>query len=111
MKGGNMTDLKITIGFVIQSYNTRGECFKQEFIAGDEVSWEDEDGNPIDPLPNARYQPFDMVQPEEAKRSATTKWKCPRCDTISFVDVSELPIVGTPHCPECDDGVEMEFVE
>ena len=53
---------KITIGFVVQEYDTDTEKFiHQEFIAGDECDWEDEGGNPIY-IPNA-YLPFDMKQP------------------------------------------------
>lgn len=60
---------KITIGFVIQTYNEDGKCTGQEFVAGDQVDWEDENGEPIDaPVQTAswrdyEYQPFDMVQP------------------------------------------------
>jgi hypothetical protein len=63
---------KITVGFVIQDYDTETEKFvSQEFIAGDQVDWEDEEGTNLDPddfvvkgdgtLP---YLPFEMVQPE-----------------------------------------------
>jgi hypothetical protein len=54
---------KITTGFVVQVYekNSAGEfvCISQEFIAGDQVDYEDAEGNSIDP-PDHRYQPFDM---------------------------------------------------
>jgi len=40
---------KITIGFVIQEFDTEtNQCIHQEFIAGDEVDWEDNSGNSID---------------------------------------------------------------
>ena len=55
---------KITVGFVIQTFekNAAGEftCAKQEFIAGDQVDYEDLDGNSIDP-PEHPYQPFNMT--------------------------------------------------
>ena len=58
---------KITVGFVIQTFNDVGECIDQEFIAGDEVDYETEDGDPINemdmPLGGNEYQSFDMVQP------------------------------------------------
>lgn len=55
---------KITVGFVIQDYDTETEKFvSQEFIAGDQVDWEDEDGNAI-PKEDA-YLSFEMVQPED----------------------------------------------
>ncbi|MFA6175046.1 MAG: hypothetical protein WC765_00535 [Phycisphaerae bacterium] len=54
---------KITTGFVCQSYekNSAGEfvCTSQEFVAGDQVDYEDEKGNSIN-LPDHRYQQFNM---------------------------------------------------
>ena len=55
---------KITVGFVIQTFVQDGndnKCIRQEFVAGDQVDWEDEDGNSIDPW--SEYQSFEMVQP------------------------------------------------
>lgn len=57
---------KITIGFVVQDFDTdKGEFVSQEFIAGDEVDVEDEHGNGVDDTVaiDAAYLPFDMVQP------------------------------------------------
>lgn len=68
---------KITTGFVVQTYDTDLECCThQEFVAGDQVDWEDEDGNTLLSLSDSTqyvgdtdldledlpYQPFDMVQ-------------------------------------------------
>jgi len=53
---------KITVGFVIQTYDDCGDCVSQEFIAGDQVDWENEKGGFI-PTPVHNYQSFDMVQP------------------------------------------------
>ena len=54
---------KITVGFVTQSYekNAAGKfiCTGQEFIAGDQVDYENIDGNTITP-PEHDYQPFNM---------------------------------------------------
>ena len=54
---------KTTVGFVTQSYekNTAGKfiCTGQEFIAGDQVDYEDFGGNTITP-PEHDYQPFNM---------------------------------------------------
>jgi hypothetical protein len=54
---------KITTGFVVQTYekNSAGEfvCTSQEFVAGDQVDYEDAEGNSISP-PDHRYQPFNM---------------------------------------------------
>lgn len=54
---------KFTDGFVIQTFDENGKCIHQEFVAGDTVDYEDENGNPIDMFEHD-YQPFDMVQPE-----------------------------------------------
>jgi len=51
---------KITSGFVVQTF-VDGIFIEQEFIAGDEVDVEDEDGNPV--YSHLPYHPFDMVQP------------------------------------------------
>lgn len=54
---------KITTGFVVQTYDG-DKCVSQEFIAGDQVDYEDENGETIDvDTTNEQYQPFDMVQP------------------------------------------------
>ena len=65
---------KITTGFVIQQFDTEKQKFvSQEFIAGDEVDWETEVGEPADmdvffdnesPIFNT-YLPFNMEQPDE----------------------------------------------
>ena len=55
---------KITVGFVIQTFEKNAEgkfvCSTQEFVAGDQVDYEDLDGNPIDP-PDYEYQPYNMT--------------------------------------------------
>lgn len=68
--GANMTQTKpkeirkITTGFVIQRWNAETKKFLgQEFVAGDQVDYEDELGNSIDET-EPEYQTFDMVQPE-----------------------------------------------
>jgi hypothetical protein len=60
---------KITHGFVIQSFDTEKRRFvSQEFIAGDECVYEDENGDIVDytealPTPEP-YLPFEMEQPK-----------------------------------------------
>ena len=55
---------KITVGFITQSYekNAVGKfiCTEQQFIAGDQVDYEDLGGNTITP-PEHEYQPFNMI--------------------------------------------------
>ena len=54
---------KIVIGFVVQRY-VDGRCISQEFIASDEVSYEDANGEPIDvDLRAEKDQPMEMIQP------------------------------------------------
>lgn len=39
---------KITVGFVIQTYDTSlGKFMSQEFVAGDQVDFENESGEPL----------------------------------------------------------------
>lgn len=57
---------KITPGFIIQTFNDAGEFLSQEFISGDDVEYETEDGDPINvmdmPLAGNEYFPFEMKQ-------------------------------------------------
>ena len=63
---------KITTGFVIQNYitlpNGTTVCQSQEFIAGDQVDYEDKEGNPVK-VDTAKevYCPFEMKAPIECK--------------------------------------------
>mgnify|MGYP001565121592 FL=1 len=64
---------KITVGFVIQCFDTdKQEWIAQTFMAGDEVSYELEDGTPINQqdfedrvVGKNSYLPFEMKQPSE----------------------------------------------
>ena len=52
---------KIVTGFVVQSY-VDGRCTEQEFIASDEVAYEDHNGEPIDvDLRAEKDQPLEMA--------------------------------------------------
>lgn len=60
---------KITTGFVIQKWDKEtGKFLGQEFVAGDEVDYENENGEQIDPDEDEKffdkfpYQCFDMEQ-------------------------------------------------
>ena len=53
---------KITTGFVVQVYKD-GHCIAQQFVAGDQVDYEDENEMPIITNAKEKYCPFDMVQP------------------------------------------------
>jgi len=54
---------KITPGFVIQTYDGKN-CIAQEFVAGDSVDYENEEGDFVAPIEDEVYQPFDMVEPK-----------------------------------------------
>jgi len=55
---------KVTTGFVVQKYrkNSAGKftCINQEFIAGDDVQFENLKGDPIE-APEHEYQPLNMT--------------------------------------------------
>jgi hypothetical protein len=72
---------KVTHGFVFQTY-TGSRCTHQEFIASDDVQWEDEEGNCCG-MPDHEYQAFDMVQP-------------------SNLEVEKSLVVSTGHITEAD---------
>ena len=61
---------KITIGFVIQVFDTEKRRFvSQEFVAGKDCQYEDRNGNAVDRKVletdgKEAYLPFDMVQPK-----------------------------------------------
>jgi hypothetical protein len=55
---------KITVGFVIQEFNTETRKFVgQRFMAGDVVDYETKEGERV--FGFSEYLPFDMVQPKE----------------------------------------------
>jgi hypothetical protein len=61
---------KITTGFVVQKFDAdTGRCISQEFVAGDQVEYEDQAGNPVEDGQygidlEGLYWPLDMKQPE-----------------------------------------------
>ena len=73
---------KITVGFVIQDYITMGGkhiCTGKEFIAGDQVDYEDIDGNTIDiDTTKEQYQPFEMKNPNCIGKDGLV-FTCPTC--------------------------------
>lgn len=38
---------KITVGFVVQTFDAHGNCTGSNFVAGDQTDFEDMDGEPI----------------------------------------------------------------
>lgn len=69
---------KVTIGFVIQTFDQSQDRFtSQEFVAGDEVNYEDDNGEPVDSaeceiergdVMSEPYIGFDMIQPQDNPR-------------------------------------------
>jgi hypothetical protein len=61
---------RITTGFVVQKFDAdTGRCISQEFVAGDQVEYEDQAGNSIEEGQygidlEGLYWPLDMKQPE-----------------------------------------------
>lgn len=62
--GQSLFDMKkkTTYGFVTQTFNDDGTLRSQDFTAGDQVEWEDKNGDACDEQDNA-YAPFEMKQP------------------------------------------------
>jgi len=63
--------VKITVGFIHQTFrkNSSGKfiCTEQVFIAGDECTYEDKNGDPLAQVPQYVYQPYEMVCPSRKK--------------------------------------------
>jgi len=74
---------KITTGFVIQKYTIldgKYICVGQEFIAGDQVDYENLNGKPVEiDTTKENYQPFDMVLKQVA--TGGLKFVCPSCQS------------------------------
>ncbi len=73
---------KITIGFVVQRFETLGGkhiCVSQSFEAG-EVCYENADGEPVEiDTEQEQYQPFEMVAPHTACADGGLIFTCPEC--------------------------------
>lgn len=102
---------KITTGFVIQGYITLPDgtmvCQKQGFIAGDQVDYEDEAGNPIK-LDTAKeiYFPFEMVQPKQSSQDGL-KFVCPDCQGERLECCEDGPY--TSEVLNIDDEGDFEY--
>ena len=60
---------KTTVGFVTQTFDTEtGKFLNQSFTASDEISFQDQNGSPVDSFSD--YLSFDMQQPEDEKSKA-----------------------------------------
>jgi hypothetical protein len=64
---------KVTVGFVIQVFDTKLKRFvSQEFVAGDDVTCEDANGDVVDSVDD--YLPFHMKQPEPPKKCVRVEY-------------------------------------
>lgn len=65
--------VKITVGFIHQTFEKNSDdklvCIDQAFIAGDQCDYEDINGEPLKDIPEHEYQPYEMVLPQNKKRS------------------------------------------
>ncbi|MFA6661437.1 MAG: hypothetical protein WCS56_00220 [Bacilli bacterium] len=71
---------KVTVGFVVQKFTEDGLCVSSEFVAGDNVSFENDLGETIHNLKDLDiYSPFDMVQPKnkEVNNEKTKSYESP----------------------------------
>jgi len=89
---------KITVGFVIQDYkefpNGVLVCTGQEFIAGDQVDYENVDGEPVEvDVLKEVYCPFEMLQPKPIPdnnvKAAYEDGVCPDCGNEIPDDVAD----------------------
>ncbi len=120
---------KITTGFVVQKFskNNTGKftCTQHEFIAGDDVQFENAKGESIE-APEHEYQPFNMtlrssIQIIERltnalKASLDVKDDCPRCGAGSderdfasreFLGIEAIHMHYT--CKKCGNEIIEEF--
>ncbi len=117
---------KITTGFVVQVYekNKAGEflCASQEFIAGDQVDCEDENGNSISP-PEHKYQQFRMVSEranmcdEIFEKVKTQSRICKKLRRVAIeakdlkVSLPTLPVKNWVDCTIQNPDIEVFFEE
>lgn len=102
---------KITIGYVIQTYDPDKQGFvSQEFIAGD-VSWENAEGESIDPPEGDPSLALEMVQPNPMiwARSALSEWliPCRSCANIISFSSKNISQEGLK-CEKCGDPIYVE---
>src|ERR1035437_6280322 len=93
-----MSFKKITEGHVVQLFDESGKLISQEFVAGSDCSYEDENGNPLaaaHDLPEViedAYSPYDMVQPFDGKPTdMVTGIHIPDPDSRSISAVTPFP--------------------
>lgn len=76
---------KITPGYVTQAFDENGNCTGQEFIAGEEETWENEFGDELEDEPDYEH-PLEMVQPGPLTFEWTAK------DVIMAAEILEISV-------------------
>jgi hypothetical protein len=62
----------------------------------------------LDALPPDKEVIFRRRRQPDGNIEPATSWRCPKCKRLHVVGSYELAEIGTPHCPNCNDGTEME---
>lgn len=107
---------KITSGFVTQSFDTETKKWvSQEFTAGDECQYEDQQGNAVAPAllevdGKEAYLPFEMVDPYDDD-DPICFFQCDNCGALETAPTSDVKAVGHPMCPHCTDREMDEITE
>ena len=93
---------KVTVGFVVQSFEMidgKFVCTSQDFIAGDDVNYEDDFGDKLSPEKLAivqkdeAYQPFDMKQSNTEKEIITISMQGGLIQSVEILEKSNVEIV------------------
>ncbi len=105
------THKKITTGFVIQDYITLPDgtmvCQSQEFIAGDQVDYEDMDGEPVKiDTSKEVYCPFEMMKPKPISQDGL-KFICPDCGSNKLECCEDGPYAS--EVLSIDDEGDFEY--
>lgn len=56
---------KIIFGYIVQSFNEKGECIAQQFVDNANIEYENVEGEILDGVPELQDFPLNMVQPGE----------------------------------------------
>lgn len=106
---------KISEGYVRQRWDAKtGKFLGQEFVAVNEVSYEDEDGNELGGPCEPDYRPFDMVQdvgrlwPADAWQKASFKIKA---EVHTDDHIYEVNFDAEPWFAQASDKEILEVAE
>lgn len=98
---------KVTVGFVCQRFDTEtGKFIDQEFISGDDTTWEDTNGDEVERPDNATELNMEMVQPKQ--ESGVVMDATPLLAKANFFYEGERVLVTPTDNP--NDLVRNEFM-